>query len=275
MPDSVAKYAVSTMEKEPSFVRNILKCFEDMIEREWRPTYLQSNIGTIIPYLINGVQFESMTAFSAKAVYSSLVFEHTTIENVTIKKGQFVKVSFTDVKWKNLLFEDCDFFDLKVDDRSTITDVMFKDCKFDNIAIKNDEEIREYSPQRIVKALCRLGFSFFDNKPDSESADEFDNSYEKKVLIKFLNMFKKRTHITQNLLKEKFHHQDWNFIFDKLIDLAIKYNIIEEIPYVGRGNDIIWQRKTALEDIYKGQDIDDNSKIGKFWKEMRSFSDSR
>jgi len=274
LPDSVAKYAVSTMEKEPSFVINILKCFEDMIEKEWRPTYLQSNIGTIIPYLISGVPFDSVAIFSAKAVYSSLVFEHTVIRNLTIKKGQFVKASFADVKWENIIFEECEFHDLKVDNQSKITGVMFKNCNFDSISIciKNDEEIREYSPQRIVNELCRLGFTFFDVDP--EQTDAFDNSYEKKILIKFLNIFKRRTYITQNLLKEKFHHQDWKFIFDKLIVLAIKYNIIEEIPYIARGNDRIWQRKMGLEDIYKGQDIDDNSKIGKFWREIRSLSES-
>ncbi len=272
LPDSVAKYMASMLPKEPSYIERIIQNLEEMVNSERRPTYLQTNVGTIIPYLMSDTEFESVVTFDAKVVFSSIVFEHTKIQNVTIRNGQFVNASFLGVEWKNVRFESCEFNEAGFDYDAKITDVMFRDCQFDGIILcKNGEELsRVYSPQLIVDTLADMGFTFYDVK--SRSVDPFDESREKKMLIKFLNTFRKRTRVTGNVLNMKFLGGQYNFVTETLIPLAEKYDIIEEIQWEGRRKDRVWQLRIRIEDILKGQEADDKSKLASFWKRMRKIA---
>ena len=205
-------------------------------------------------------------------VFYSIVFEHTKIQNVTIRNGQFVNASFIGVEWKNVRFESCEFSEPRFDYDGKITDVMFRNCQFDRIILcKNRVELsREYSPQLIVDALTDMGFAFYDVK--SRPIDPFDESREKKMLVRFLNTFRKRTRVTGNVLNMKFDGNQYKFVTKELIPLAENYDIIEEVPWQGRQNDRSWQLRIQIKDILKAQEADDKSKLANFWKKMRRIA---
>lgn len=269
--DSVAKYTSSMIKKEPSFIKNVLIKLEEMVNSEWRPTYLQTNVGTIIPYLISQTYFEGVASFSAKVVYSSLIFEGSKIQNINIKNGQFVKTSFMKINWKNIIFEECEFNETTFDYDSKISNVIFKNCRFNGVIIcKNGEEInREYSPQRIVSVLSNIGFSFDAIEP--QPIDPFDNSEEGKILLRFFNTFRKTSRITDRVLRIKFTPDQFAFVLNTLIPTAKNFGILEEIPWEGRGNAQSWSLTMRVEDIFRGRDTNDN-KITNFWKKMRKLS---
>src|SRR5262249_44351871 len=58
MTDATAKYVCALIDRDPLFVRAAIGRLSSLVEREWRPTYLQSNVGTLVPFLIDGVNFE-------------------------------------------------------------------------------------------------------------------------------------------------------------------------------------------------------------------------
>ncbi|MDM8552136.1 hypothetical protein QUF72_18775 [Desulfobacterales bacterium HSG2] len=269
LPDSVAKHMASMLSKEPSFIEKILRNLEEMVKSEWRPTYLQTNVGTIIPYLISDTGFESVVTFDAKVVFSSIVFEHTKIQNVTIRNGQFVNASFVGAEWKNVRFESCEFNEPRFDYDGRITDVMFRDCQFYGVIFcKNGEEFsREYSPQLIVDALADMGFVFYDVRP--RPIYPFDESREKMMLIRFLNTFRKRTRVTGAQLNAKFSGDQYNFVTEILIPLAENYGIIEEVQREGKRNDRVWRLRIRIKDILKEQEADDKSTLANFWKRIR------
>ncbi len=270
--DPMAKYASSMIEKKPSFVEKVLENFEQMVNNEWRPTYIQTNIGTIIPYLINQTAFEKQVSFAAKVVYSSLIFEQTAIQNIIIKNGQFVKTSFMKINWKNVIFEECEFNEAIFDHESRVSNVIFKTCRFNSIIIyKNGEEItREYSPQRIISALSNIGFSFDAVEP--QPVDSFDVSEERKILLRFFNIFRKTTRLTDNVLRIRFAHNQFDFALNTLIPIAEQFGILRQVQWEERGAAQSWLLQIRVEDILKGQDINDNSSLGNFWRKMRNIA---
>ncbi|MCP4113080.1 MAG: NACHT domain-containing protein [Desulfobacteraceae bacterium] len=270
--DSVAKYASSMIEKKPSVVGIILKNFEETVNNEWKPTYLQTNIGTIIPYLVNQTAFEKQISFAAKVVYSSLIFEQTAIQNIIIKNGRFVKTSFMKINWKNVIFEECEFNEAIFDHESRVSNVIFKTCRFNSIIIcKNGEEItREYSPQRIISTLSNIGFSFDAVGP--QPVDSFDISEERKILLRFFNIFRKTTRLTDNVLRIMFAHNQFDFALNTLIPIAEQFGILRQVQWKERGAARSWLLQIRVEDILKGQDINDNSSLGNFWRKMRNIA---
>lgn len=273
LPDSVAKYAASKLPKQPDFVKSILMCLDKMINNEWRPTFLQANVGTIIPYLINNVDFNETLIFAQKVVYSSIVFENSKIRNVRLQNGYFVNNFFNRVDWEGVTFEDCEFNDPIFDrTNSRFKNVIFINCKITTVTLceGGDEVRKEYSPSRIIDALKSINIGFHHSEIMEQTKDDpFDHSEQKNILMKLINIFRKTTRVTSNILKIKFSSEHHSYLFETLIPLAEKYGILVETKWKGGGNAKSWRLTTQAEDILKYQDCNDNSEISCFWKQIK------
>ena len=51
LPDTVAQYMSTRI--EPNDISPIIQILMDIRKKDWKPTYIQSNIGTILPFLLN------------------------------------------------------------------------------------------------------------------------------------------------------------------------------------------------------------------------------
>src|SRR5262249_51809542 len=90
MSDATAKYVCALIERDETLVRTAVEQLSSMVEREWKPTHLQTNIGTLIPFLIDGIVFQNRLVVDMNVIYSSLVFEGKTFNNVIFLRGTFV-----------------------------------------------------------------------------------------------------------------------------------------------------------------------------------------
>ena len=275
LPDSVAKYTASRVEKTPSNIRDIIHTLESLAEKEWKPTYLNTNIGTILPYLINAVNFDEIVSFNAKLVFSSLVFENTNLKNFHFEKGQFINCRFVNINWENITFENCNFQDAVFDYESMLRIVNFRNCDFTGVILcKNGEEFsREYSPQRIIDVLSDIGFNFVDKT--ANPIDDFDLTNEKKIILKFFRIFRKTTRVTDKVLVKRFQPEQQYFVFNTLIPLAEESGIITEVKWRGGGSGRAWLIKVRAEDFFQAQQDSDETMIGKFWKKIRTKIQNR
>lgn len=273
LPDSVAKYLASMLEKDVGFRVKIIKILEEIVNSEWKPTYIQTNIGTLIPYLVNGVPFTSPLSFDAKVVYSSLVFEKSKIVNIHLKKGQFVNTTLFDVEWEKVTLENCEFTDLRINKKSTFTNTFVRDCHFNCVIVCGDEgeENREYDPQRIINLLVGFGFEFPDLTP--VPFDQFEESYPKKMAQRLFDIFRRTTTVTDHIIRLKYRPDDHRFVFEELIPLLETHELLEQRIWSGRGSGQAWKLKYRIEDILKDQDNRQNVKIAAFWEKLRNMVD--
>src|SRR5438128_244154 len=129
LPDSVARFSAGLLDEKVVSVQQILSSLASLVTEEWRPTFLQTNVGTLVPYLLSKFQGESRLKFDAKVVYASLVFEGLPLRNVTIAHGSFLHPSFRGVDWSDVVLSDCDLTELILDRQASYENVRLDNCK--------------------------------------------------------------------------------------------------------------------------------------------------
>ena len=116
LPDAVSQYLTLQLSKEKamSIVKGLLK----MEEGDWKATYVQPNIGTILPYLLHNLEQSDTIIINQKITFSSLVFENKTINNIRFHDCSFINVSFNNTHLENIVFDSCTFSEIKIHERS-------------------------------------------------------------------------------------------------------------------------------------------------------------
>jgi hypothetical protein len=188
IPDSVPRYMLNLL--DPSIVKDYLSLFQEIIDKEWKPTHVQSNVGTIIPYLLDNYTEEERLFFSGKVSYSSLVFENKIIRNTSISNGTFINISLKGIQLYDVHFDMCNFTEIKFDlsSKNVFSDVIISNSRIDSIQIISDGEIIEtaYSPDRIQELLYirKIRNNSIDNIPDIQKTSNF-----KSLLKKFVSKY--------------------------------------------------------------------------------------
>jgi len=105
LPDSVAMYCFNYVDGLSNNVHKILGYFKAMLDAEWKPTYLQLNIGTLLPFMIDKIDFKTPICFDSKVNYSSLIFENKKLSNITFQNGTFINISLRDTILDNVCIQ--------------------------------------------------------------------------------------------------------------------------------------------------------------------------
>lgn len=264
--DSLALYTFANTCLTNGDVQNILTQFETMVSNEWRPTFLQTNVGTLIPYLVKDYNLEAKISFKSKVIYSSLIFENKSICNLEISDGNFLNTSFIDSTLDKVDFINCTFNEVCFADNVNLKTVQFIDCNFNGIKVyHNDEDIHlDYSPDFIQLFFKENGATIIDSSAPLKFPEEKVKIYPiDKVVYRFLRAMQRTTSISKNNIKTRLR-SDKHDIFKTIIPLMLKYNILEERKDKGD----VWILRTSYQDLSFSQYEKGNTNIHQFWKEI-------
>ena len=276
LSNNVAQYIGQVVDPlmTPILISKLIKITHD----EWKPTFLQINVGTLIPYLLNDFIPVDVLTIGPKLTFSSLIFENKRLSNVIFEQCSFVNVSFCNTELSNVQFKNCVFSDLRIDKKS---DNIFNHVTFDQGSVvkvlsinEGDNEIySEYAPRQIIANLKMLGISIEDdNINDDKELVQTLNPEFKKCIKRFLNKYVKATYQYETAIKEEpiNNFGKPTMIFDEIIPLLLKYNIIEEKSNkrTSQASSKAWVLKNyALSDIFMAEG-DNRSPLYAFWKEV-------
>lgn len=284
LPDVVAMYACKYIEKNEQSVRNILERFRDILREEWKPTFLQLNIGTIVPFLINGISSINGLSFEEKVVYSSQCFENKEINNFHLLNGDFINISFRNTDFKNIIIENSDFNDITfyADSNLSFKDVQLINTKVNAVIIKENGEIIDaaYSPVRINEIISKYGIAIDEEIPitSAESgASVREMNIFKKLAIRFLNKYHKATSQYENSLKEEnTFGSHTNKVTDVIIPILIKHQIIKrEVTGSSKqaGTEVL-RLNFDLETIFKSESTGEHPNLSLFWQEIDNINEN-
>lgn len=276
LPDSVAMYCFNYVKDLNTNAQKLMEVFKSMINAEWKPTYLQLNIGTLIPFMIDKIDFTTPIHFDSKVNYSSLIFENKRLCNITFEHGTFINISLRDTILDNVHFKNCVFSEIKIDTSSRIKfrDVSFENCNVTSISLLYQGEIVEvaYSPQRIGELLKLNDIKVIDgNIIESSEVKSIEKSDFKKLVTKFILKFNKMTiQYEKNIVVEKYLGYDTGLIINDIIPLCLTHNVIESVEtkqsrQVGTQ---AYRLTVDMEVLLKHDGIDDNQPLSKFWQEV-------
>ena len=272
MQDSIALYLSNEINGNDPII--IVKLLQELLRNEWKPTFLQTNIGTLIPYLLDGRKIEEKLIIDQKVNFSSLIFEGKTLDNIQFVGANFLNVSFKNTTLSRIAFQNCNFTELRIlfESNNLFTDVAFIDCEINHIIMQNQEGIRlpEYSPSSIRNILKSLKLSIETIEPEIDFEEKKDSQL-KKAIKRFLAKFNSATYIFESSIEdESFYSRDRDIILNKIIPLLSEHNIIEkrETKQAKQASTNAWRLvEPDISLIYKGED-DKDSKYYKFWQEI-------
>ena len=252
LSDSTARYVCSMLDRSPVGVLTFLAAMERALAEEWKPTYLQQNLGTLIPFMLDGVMFTTTAAFAGKVIFSSLALEGSSITNVAFKNGTFVNASLRGVRWQDVTFENMTLGELQMDRSSHFSNVSLIRCRIDGVRIQGGDdvgdEVREYAPSRIRRELETAGFVYVDEELPIDEPEEVSDSNNTRLLRKLLRMFQRTTIVSDETLRARFG-SDFAALEGELIPLLVDHGVVTNRKWRGSGNHQAWALSVSLDDF--------------------------
>ncbi|MFY0409233.1 hypothetical protein [Solicola sp. PLA-1-18] len=267
LSDGTARYVCGMVDRVEPRVRRLTAALQTAVRDEWKPTYLQSNVGTLLPFVLDGVEFETRLEFDGKVVFSSLVFERTVLSNVTFKNAALVNSSLRGVAWSNVLFVNCTLGELLLDNSSSFENVSFRECSIDGLRIQtgDGEEVREYAPDRIRMQLAMRGIA--DTQPELPNAADVERNESPKlrILRRVLRVYNRTTIMSDEQLQMRFKH-DVGVVMADLIPFMVEHGVLEERKWKGSGNHRAWSLSVGLDELLAAEGGLEDDPLVKFWE---------
>ena len=103
--DSTAGYVAGLVELSNEEVARVVSSLAELTRRERRPTFVQVNCGTLIPFFLNAREWDEETIVEGPLVFSSVVFERARITRVAFKGATLLNASFVGSALRGVRFE--------------------------------------------------------------------------------------------------------------------------------------------------------------------------
>ncbi|MDA3911561.1 MAG: hypothetical protein PF448_09415 [Bacteroidales bacterium] len=271
LPDSIAHYfsnLINGLDKD-----KIVTVLKEVISGEWKPTYLQPNIGTIIPYLLHNFSPQKVIYFNNKLTFSSLIFENKVLRNINFAECNFVNISFNSSFLQDITFNKSSFNEIRIYYKSDnqFINVHFDNCEINAVILIDDEgeQYPEYTPTNIISTLKQYGFKF-DNLEKKSIILDVRNQKFNKTVKRFITKFNKSIYQYEIDIKEESYYSNSKEILTDIIPLLIKHEIISEVETKNtrQVNSKAWRLVYKdIEEIMKAEE-DNKSELSKFWKEV-------
>lgn len=271
LPDTVADYFAKKLNNESKI--EIVKGLLSIVKKEWKPTYIQPNIGTLIPYILDDVQIIEVVAIN-ELIFSSLVFESKRLRNISFIDCTFTNISFRTTDFENIQFDNCTFSGLRIVGKNRFVGVNMCNCTINDLSYSDDgqEYVSEYSPIQIHKLLEEYGIT---SKDGFEKVEYYEPTEFYKTVKKFINKFSKTTWIYKKNIEESSRYISNNskMVIDEIIPLLENYGIItaHTDSKTKQALTVSYGLNYEISEILKAED-DTRSKLNSFWIEVKKHS---
>ena len=278
MPDSVAQYAALFTPQDQRLQVSV--ALLDELRSEYKTTYFQQNLGTLLPYLLDQLPLAEPLLIDSKVVFSSIVFENKNLCNLQFQNCTFVNISFNHTRMQHVSFHECTFTDIRFYDDSDLSfdDVIIHDdCKVTKVSVfdqNGEEKSVEYVPADILRRLNKNGIQR-DSRPEGDTECETEQVIDpeyRKAVKRFLNKFIKCTYQYEKNLKEdrRFNTRYYQLYVDDIIPMMERYGILKSVS--NNNTQQVGTRAWALKDydlvtILQGE-TDTTSPLHPFWREV-------
>lgn len=268
LSDATARYVAPMVTRDTLHLKPLVENLALDVSEERRPTFLHVNVGTLLPYLLDGSDLGSIK-IAAPVIFSSLVFEGSELANVTFENAMLLNVSIAHVKWENVRFQRCRFVGVTVDIGSTFKGVVIGDCEIDDLRISRDGEIlhRDYAPERIEARLREFGLAGRDVPAPAVIATEPETRLYKSVQ-RVLRLFYRTTTLPEAAIHTRFA-SDAGYVIDAVIPLLEEHGIVEERPWKGSGQGRIWTIRVPVDRVFAAEEGIGDVRLTKFWSSIR------
>lgn len=274
LTDSTAKYVCAMIDLRGERSRTLAERLAELCRREKRMTFVPLNVGTLLPFVLDGRQADSETlVIDAPAVFSSLVFEDTILTDVRFEGCTFLNASLSGIRWSKVQLIRCILGELTIDQESDVSEVVLDDCEISGLRVVHqaEEVTREYAPTRVSSRLAQAGFTLQESLQQQLEIDEKSDSHHTKLVRRVLRMFQRTTVVNDHSIQQRFP-QDFNAVINDVMPQLEQHHIVESRTWHGGGSSAVWALMVPLDEVLKGEEPGAVSALGAFWAEVKRFS---
>ena len=280
LPDAVSQYLINDLKDQPR--RPLIDCLLHLAEEEWKPSYIHSNIGTLLPFLLDKLNNKDVITINSRVVFSSLVLENKFLRKIVFDDCSFINSSIRGTTLDEISFKNCVFSDLKIFPNTTILNRVTIDdvssIKMLSISHNYDDETSvEYSPVIIERTLSSRGVCFSNTlikqtkKTYIPVNPDFYNSVKR-----LLNKYAQTGCLYETTVTSIRYNNTSNpsLMINDIIPLLCKYDIIQEVKtkHTSQANVRAWTLKNyEISDVFLAEE-DEKATLFPFWQEVRSHS---
>jgi hypothetical protein len=271
LPDSVARFASSVLSAK-QLTADAIAQLCDIAKREWRPTYLQLNLGTVIPWMLDRVQFGQAITIDGKLVFASVVFQNTVLSNVVFHGCQFVQTTLCDVTWKDVTLRECSLNEVAFDRDSKYSNVVLDSCGIESITltVEGKEVERAYSRSRVLQILKQVGVILKEGGAVAAAPAE-SRSDANKLVSRLLRAFRQGNAISEGRVKLKFPSDRVHVVLAEIIPLMVRHKLLAIEPWHGKGHQDIWVLKRGVDEILRADGGEGDPDLQRFWTAINSM----
>lgn len=280
MQESVARY----LTKMVDFVdlNNMVSSLIKMKSTEWRPSYLQSNLGILLPYLLDNCSNRDSVIVIDNITFSSIIFENRMLNNIVFHDCNFINISFSNTSLADVSFEECTFSDIRINTKKTNS---FRNVSIDENSIinkvtkiddDNDNGYSEYSPANINAFLIKYGIQRGIEKEEVLPITINKKSEFRKIVRRFLNKFIKSSNQYEENFRDdqEYYSMPYKTLVEEVIPLLKEYGIIIEVhnKNTQQRSSRAWALNNYdISEIFKAEE-DLKSPLFDFWKRVNNHS---
>jgi hypothetical protein len=268
--DSTAKYVCGMLDLAEERSAALAGRLADLCRTEKRMTFIPINVGTLLPFVLDGRAPRNPVVVDAPAIFSSLVFERTKLEDVHLQGCTFLNASLVGVEWSRVRLTRCVLGELTIDLSSKVTEVVLDDCEVSAVrVVKDGEEVaREFAPSRIASALSSAGFTVQSPLPSELEFEAPADNAQTKLARRLLRVFQRTTIVNEHGLQQRFR-QEFNTVVDEIMPLLEQHAIVEPRTWHGGGASKVWALVVPLDQLLAGEEPGSSGPASEFWKDLK------
>lgn len=274
LPLSVSQYIANSCDS--NLARLLIEGLQSIHNEEWKPTFVQPNIGNMMPFLLDRINDNADEIILSDMSFQSIVFEHKSIRNVVFSNCSFYNISFSNTVLKNVVFDNCEFTGIELNPKSDYSfekTKIYPNCQIKSITVNSgDGDVStEYAPYCIQNVLNEAGF-IFENTKDGKRDNSFEikNTQFRKIVHRFLNKFNNSAYQYEKNLDDDpiFNARKSSVMCNEVIPLFEKFGLIEE-KVTGHSKQMgsrAWSLKQYDVEEIKRAEEQPTSPIYEFWR---------
>lgn len=273
LSNATARYVASILRLDSKGRLSLVEHLCILVKREMKPTHLQTNVGTIIPYLIDGLEVEEGIEIDGPIIFSSLALEGTELSKCVLRGSTFVNVSLVGVRWTDVRLEGANLGVLSIDKTAMFSGVSLSQCRIDGLRLLEDgeEQRREYAPDRIRRELDLLGVSVeAAGQAIQSGGDSWPESTAHSLTRRLLRTFHRSTYVTSGWIETRFG-RDSSFVLERIMPLLEANGLLRRGLWRGQGRQDIWFLSIPLEELLGADSAKGRGPAHQFWAEIREL----
>ena len=270
LSDSTARYVFGLLQPTPRQRSQLVRSLEEIVTQELRPTYVQVNVGTLLPFALSDQSWEPRLEFKARAISSSIAWENTRLSDVTLQDVTFVNASIRGARWERVILQNCNLGDLALDKHTQLTGVLLKGTVINSVSVDDGgDSIREFAPVRIRAVLRDRGATFHDENEPSLPIELTDESPLVRVGRLLMNMFRRSTVVREAVVRQRLKGEG-DAAVSQVLEIAVNHHVLTEKTWKGAGVDRIWALSERLDDVMAAEEKSDKPSLAAFWTDLRT-----